>query len=141
VPDADARSLAGIMGDELEGLLLIARRNRKAGLEVLARAAALEKARPRPIARPYPVKPAIELYGEALLSAGEPGRAVVEFKAALARTPNRPAALLGLARSAHAGGAAAEAAMAAQAFLACWHAADPGRNEIAEARRLAGDHP
>jgi hypothetical protein len=141
VNDRDARELSAIMAAELRGALLTARGDRKTGLEAFAHAAALEKARPKPIARPYPIKPAGELYAEALTAAGDARAAAAQFQAALARTPNRSASLLGLARSARAAGMAAESKRAAQKFLAAWHAADPGRPELAEARRLAGNRP
>jgi predicted Zn-dependent protease len=105
-------------------------------MAAFARAAALEAKRVKPIARPYPVKPAAELYGEALLRAGDAAGAVVQFQASLARTPRRASSLLGLARAAKAAGKPAEAAKAAKAFLAAWHLADAGRSELAEARAL-----
>ena len=137
VPDADARDIAAIMAAELEGLLRIARGDREAGLGALARAAALEAKRPKPIARPYPIKPVGELYAEALADAGQTANAIAEFRKALARTPRRAAALIGLARAAAKAGQPAEAATAATEFLTVWHAADASRPEIAEARTLA----
>src|SRR6185295_12159918 len=94
VPDADAREIAAIMAAELDGLLKIARKDRAGGLAALERAAALETKRPRPIARPYPIKPAGELYAEALLDGGDAAAAVAAFQAALTRTPRRAASLL-----------------------------------------------
>ena len=141
IPDQDARDVAAIMAAELDGIVRLARRDRAGGLAALARAAALEAKRPRPVARPYPVKPAGELYGEGLLASGDAGAAVRQFQAALARTPNRAAALLGLARAAHAAGLRPEAVRAARTFLEIWHAADPNRPEIAEARRIAQRAP
>jgi len=96
----------------------------------------LEAKRPKPIARPYPVKPAGELYGEALLRAGDGAGAVTQFQASLARTPRRSASLFGVARAAKAAGKPAEAVKAAKDFLAAWHFADAGRPELAEARAL-----
>jgi predicted Zn-dependent protease len=83
------------------------------------------------------VKPAAELYGEALLRAGDAAGAVVQFQASLARTPRRASSLLGLARAAKAAGKPVDAARAAKEFLAIWHAADAARPELAEARALA----
>jgi tetratricopeptide (TPR) repeat protein len=137
VPDADAREIAAIMGAELDGLLRLARSDRAGGLAALQRAASLEAKRPRPIARPYPIKPAGELYAEALLDAGDAAAAVAELRKALARTPRRAASLLGLARASEKAGRRADAAKAAKEFLAAWHLADAGRPELAEARRLA----
>jgi tetratricopeptide (TPR) repeat protein len=137
VPDRDAREIAGIMYDELDGLLRFSRGDRAGALAALARAAALEAKRPKPVARPYPIKPAAELYGETLLSAGDAAGAVTQFQLALARTPRRAASLLGLARAAQKSGQRAIAATAAKDFLAAWHRADASRPELAEARTLA----
>jgi tetratricopeptide (TPR) repeat protein len=137
VSDADARDLAVVMGAQLDGLMRLARGDPAGGLAALARATALEAKRPRPIARPYPVKPAGELYAEALLGTGDAAGAMTEFQKALARTPRRPASLLGLARAAQRVGRRAESVKAAKEFLAAWHLADATRPELIEARRLA----
>ena len=137
VPDADARAVARIMAIELDGLVRRARGDRAGALTAFAAAAAGEGKRPKPIARPYPIKPAGELYGEALLEAGDAAGAVAQFQAALARTPRRAASLLGLARAAKKAGQRDVAVKAAKDFLAAWHLADAGRPEIAEARALA----
>jgi tetratricopeptide (TPR) repeat protein len=137
VSDADARDLAVVMGAQLDGLMRLARGDPAGGLAALARATALEAKRPRPIAKPYPVKPAGELYAEALLGTGDAAGAMTEFQKALARTPRRPASLLGLARAAQRVGRRAESVKAAKEFLAAWHLADATRPELIEARRLA----
>src|SRR5207244_11283306 len=80
----------------------------------LARATGLEAERPRPIARPYPIKPAGELYAEALAAAGDPRSAIQQFRSALARIPNRSSALLGLAQAAQSAGLHAGSTRAAQ---------------------------
>src|SRR5262249_28267799 len=100
------------------------------------RAAQLEAARPRPNARPYPIKPDVELYAEALLDAGNPQAAVREFRASLARTPRRAASLLGFAAAASAAGMRGDAERAAREFLEMWRRADPDRAEIARARAI-----
>jgi tetratricopeptide (TPR) repeat protein len=134
VPDPDAREVAQIMAAELEGLSKLARNDRAGSLAALARAAQLEARRPRPVARPYPIKPAGELYAEILLGTGDTAAAVVQFKAALARTPGRAQSLLGLARAASVAGPKAEAA---KDFVAAWHLADADRPEVQEMRALA----
>ena len=91
IPDQDAREVAAIMAVEVEGLIKLGRNDRPGALAALARAAALEAKRPRPVARPYPIKPAGELYAEILLGTGDARAAVVQFKTALARTPGRAA--------------------------------------------------
>ena len=130
--------VSSIMSEQLSGLLAIARGNRQDGLAILARAARREAARPPPIARPYPAKPAGELYAEALLGLGNPQAAVAEYRRVLQRTPQRPAALLGLARATRAMGDVAQATRTANRFLRIWHGADAERPELREARELAG---
>jgi hypothetical protein len=134
--DRDAREVAQIMAAELDGLMRLARNDRPGALAALARGARLEARRPKPIARPYPVKPAGELYGEILLGTGDAAAAVVQFKASLARTPRRAASLLGLARAASTAGQTKLAADTARDFLKAWHMADKDRPELAEARAL-----
>jgi tetratricopeptide (TPR) repeat protein len=136
VPDRDAREIATIMAAELDVAARIASGDLQGGLSALARSAALEARRPPPIARPYPIKPAAELYAEALLRAGDAAGAVERFQAALARTPRRAAALIGLARAAHAAKSDALAVTAAREFLAVWRLADADRPELKEARAL-----
>src|SRR5262249_39832941 len=130
VPDADAREIAAIMAAELDGMMRVARGDRSAGLAALGKATAAEARRPRPIARPYPIKPAAELYAEALLAGGDAAGAVQQFQAALARTPRRAASLLGLARAARKAGQRSVGVKAASEFLAAWHLADAGRPEL-----------
>ena len=137
IPDRDAREVAVIMAAEIEGLIKLGRNDRAGALAAVARGAQLEAKRPKPVARPYPIKPAGELYGEILLGTGDAAAAVTQFKAALARTPGRPAALLGLARAASATGARTESVKAANGFLTAWHLADKDRPELAEMRALA----
>jgi hypothetical protein len=48
---------------------------------------------------PFPVKPARELLGEALLEAGRTAEAAAQFTLALKRNPARAAALRGLTAS------------------------------------------
>src|SRR5439155_18944277 len=79
VPDRDAREIAAIMAAELDGVLRLARGDRAGGLASLARATDLEARRPPPIARPYPIKPAGELYGEVLAESGDPRSAIQQF--------------------------------------------------------------
>jgi tetratricopeptide (TPR) repeat protein len=100
--DHDQREVVAIMAAQLTGLLQIARGETATGLATLAKTAEAESHRPPPIARPYPIKPAEELYAEALLDAGKPALAVTHFKRALARTPQRALSLAGLAQAARA---------------------------------------
>jgi hypothetical protein len=100
IPARDEREVVAIMANQLRGLLQIANGDVTGGLATLAQTATAESHRPAPIARPYPIKPAEELYAEALLAAGKPIEAATHFKRALARTPGRALSLAGLAQAA-----------------------------------------
>jgi hypothetical protein len=106
------------------------------GLAALESAAGIEAEGPRPIARPYPIKPAGELYGEALLANGDAAGAVRAFQAALKRTPRRAQSLIGLANAAAAAKQPMLAARTARQFLEMWKGADAGRPEVEQARRI-----
>lgn len=136
-PDQDAREVTSIMIDEISAILAIARGRQAEGLGLLARASAREYSRRKPIARPYPPKPAGELYAEALTGLGQPKTAMVEFRKVLQRLPRRPMALIGLARAAAEAGDRVEARRSANEFLKVWRLADNARPELAEARQLA----
>jgi tetratricopeptide (TPR) repeat protein len=136
LPDADAREVASITADQLGGLLQFPRGSRQAGLAQIARAADAEARRPRPIARPYPIKPVSEFYGELLLGEGDARGAIAQFQRALDRTPSRAASLFGLASAAAVAGDSALSARAARQFLDIWRRADPGRSELNDARQL-----
>ena len=145
------------MAAELEGLIKLgAQRSRRVRWPRWRARAQLEAKRPRPVARPYPIKPAGELYAEILLGTGDATAAVVQFKAALARTPGRAASLLGLARAASVAGPRAGAAQGREGLPRCvasrgqgrpssprcarWHDNDetheePGTHERHETRR------
>ena len=135
-PDATNRQLAEIMAGEVAALIHLARGQGAEATAAAARAAMLESGMPRPIARPYPIKPAGELYAEVLTDTGDPAAAVRQFRAALERTPRRAACLIGLVRAAHRAGLHEEAAQAAREFLGMWHAADADRPELRDAQAL-----
>jgi tetratricopeptide (TPR) repeat protein len=135
-PDADNRRLAQIMSGEVAAVVQLARHQPADALQTLAGAARLEAQMPRPIARPYPVKPATEMYAEALLASGRAADAVKQFQASLARTPRRAASLIGLARAAEAAGQHQLAVKTAREFVAMWHLADADRQELKDARAI-----
>jgi len=80
-----------------------------------------------PSGPPAPIKPAPELYGEALLQAGKGREAQKAFETALQRMPRRSLSLLGLARAAVASGDEETAADAYGQLTTSWAAADPSR--------------
>jgi hypothetical protein len=136
IAERDSRQVASIMAMQLNGLVQFAQGAQKSALAELARAADAEAKQPRPIARPYPIKPAAELYGELLLGTGDTRAAMAQFQRALERTPRRWASLYGLASAAAVVGDGATVARAAKEFLSVWRLADGGRREPADIRAL-----
>lgn len=130
----ELREQAEVMLRQMEALDLFARGQHAAAFAMMDRAVALQARMPRPIGRPFPVKGADELYGELLFQVGRAKEAIIWFDRALARTPNRSRAVLGLARAYRNAGDAASARATYKRFLANWRLADPGLPEIAEAR-------
>jgi Tfp pilus assembly protein PilF len=90
-----------------------------------------------PISGPVFGVPTRELEGEILLGARQPAEARVAFAAALERYPNRPRALLGLARAAKQAGDRAAAREACQKLAAIWGSADAGWPGLAEVKSCA----
>ncbi len=102
-------------------------------IELLRRATSLEEALRPPSGPPDMIKPSHELFGEVLLRAGRQAEAVAQFQTALLRQPNRPRALLGLARAAK----TSDAKLAARAYadyLRTQERADARVSELDEAR-------
>jgi len=125
---------AGVMEKELSGVVLLAKGDTEAGLKLLAEAAELESRMAPPSGPPEPIKPAQELYGEALLEHGQAKEAAREFEQALLRMPNRAASLLGTARAAVKLGDGDGARRAYARLAEIWRQADPGSAELAEVK-------
>lgn len=81
----------------LTGAIALARGETERALDVLRQAVAAEAVMPYDYGPPFPVKPAGELLGEALLAVGRRTDAAEAFRAALRRAPGRRLSLLGLA--------------------------------------------
>jgi tetratricopeptide (TPR) repeat protein len=131
---AELRQQAEVMLAEMEALDVFAQGRHAEAFAILNRGASLQGRMPRPIGRPFPVKDVNELYGELLLQVGRAKEAIVWFDRALARTPNRSRAVLGLARAYRNAGDVANARAAYKRLLTNWRQADPGLPELAEAR-------
>ena len=89
---------------------------------------------------PYPVIPANELCGNLLLELSRPSEAIGYFQKTLARTPNRPKAILGLARAAQALGDKENAKRLYAEFLALWKMADSDRPELTTAKQFLEEY-
>jgi len=85
---------------------------------------------------PYPPIPAAELCGYLLLELKQPSEATSYFQKTLKRTPNRPKAILGLARAARASGDKENATTRYKEFMSVWKNADPNQSELAEASQF-----
>jgi tetratricopeptide (TPR) repeat protein len=131
---AELREQAEVMLRQMEALDLFAQGQHQAAFASMDRAAALQARMPKPIGRPFPVKDVNELYGELLLQVGRSKEAVIWFDRALARTPNRSRAVLGLARAYRNAGDTVNAKAAYKRLLTNYRLADPGLPEVVEAR-------
>jgi len=126
--------VTGVMEKEISGVALLAKGKKEEGLALLAEAAKAEDAMQAPSGPPELLKPAEELYGEALLDQGKPDEAAVQFHRSLQRMPRRSASLLGAARAATKLGHVDEARGLYADLTDIWRQADNGVPEVAEAR-------
>ena len=111
------------------------------GLALAKEAAAAEDAMSFDFGPPDVAKPAHELLGEMLLSAGKSAEARAEFERSLSDAPNRALSLLGLARSAAKAGDRPASEDAYHRLAAVWRRADPDLPEMAEVRSSASPSP
>ncbi|CAN5916040.1 hypothetical protein BH11GEM2_BH11GEM2_15470 [soil metagenome] len=131
---ANARGMSEVMENTLRGFAL-EKRDDSSGALALFRAAAVQEASlPMPFGPPIAIKPPREAAGELLLALGKPEMAYGEFSAALARTPRRTAALLGLARAEYLLGKHAASRKHYAELVGIWHAADADLPDLAEVR-------
>jgi len=127
-----ARDAAGQSNDDdlriqiraLEGIIALQSGNSEKGLTHLKKAAALEAKTPLDFGPPFPIKPAHEMYGEALLSLDRPAEALAQFQAALERYPDRALALKGKAQAAAQAGRSEVAQQARARLSSQWDSAD-----------------
>ncbi len=106
-------------------------------LAAMREAAELEDGTEKNAMTPGPIAPARELLGEMLLETHQPAQALQAFQATLQREPNRFRALAGAARAAAQTGDRSTAAKLYRRLLqVAERADDPGRPELAEARRF-----
>jgi tetratricopeptide (TPR) repeat protein len=134
-PGSGSRQLdVAVMEKEMAAVMAVASGRPADAIARMQEAIALERELPPPMGPPRPLKPASELFGEILLEMGQPREAAAELDRALARWPNRSAALLGRARAAAALGDRDTARSYYKRLLANWKTADPALPELKEAR-------
>ncbi|MGA7792182.1 MAG: hypothetical protein WCA19_04030 [Candidatus Acidiferrales bacterium] len=78
-----------IMEKEVQAAAQLARGQKDVAVRLAKEAADVEETMAAPSGPPDPIKPAMELYGEMLLEAGQPAQAAAAFEKSLERTPNR----------------------------------------------------
>lgn len=107
-------------------------------LRLMREAADMEDATEKAAVTPGPIKPARELLGEMLLQLARPAEALAAFEATLQKEPNRFRATWGAARAAETAGQREKAtAHYASLLRIAGRAGQPGRKELAEARKKA----
>jgi tetratricopeptide (TPR) repeat protein len=121
---ASARAWAEILDFELSSLLQAARGETPAAIDGLRAAAHIEEKIPYEFGPPFVDKPSSELLGEILLEAKRPAEARAAFEKALALSPARTQALVGLMRAAEQSGDAAKAAAIQAQLQSIWRHAD-----------------
>ena len=131
---ADERAYGRILQLGLRALVLTAGGDSIKALESAREAARMDDSLPMPFGPPLTVKPPHELLGELLLAMQRPADARKEFELALARTPLRARAVLGVARAERALGHGVEAAAAYRRLHGIWRGADAQVAELAEVR-------
>jgi hypothetical protein len=105
-------------------------------LAEMRHAAALEDGTEKAAVTPGPLAPARELLGEMLLQLGRPGEALDELERTLQREPNRFRTVFDAATAASRAGDVGKARSYYELLLkTCARADDPGRPELAEAKR------
>ncbi len=107
------------------------------GEAMLQEAVAITEAGSLPNGAANPLKPAHELYGEALLHAGRADEAAQQFETSLLRMPKRTLSLLGAARAYKLGGNNEKAAEKYRAFLSYWK--DDSHAAASEAKDFLAD--
>lgn len=98
-------NMVAILGYEVMAVTSFLRGNTERAVEMARMAAETEmREMSAPSGPPMPMKPAIELYGDILLSANRPAEAVVAYEKSLQWIPQRTPSILGLAKAASAAG-------------------------------------
>src|SRR6516162_1468609 len=115
-----AQLIITLQAKEAEAFAAQAADDSKGAVTKLKEAVAIEDSIDDLSQPPYPVIPATELCGYLLLELSQPAEATGYFEKTLKRTPNRPKAILGLARAAQALGDDKTAMTRYKEFLSIW---------------------
>ena len=121
---------------EAAAFLALAEKKSDEALYLMRTAATREDATEKSAVSPGPVAPARELLGDMLLELKQPAAALKEYQAVMKKEPNRFRAIYGAASAASlAGDQVSSRTLYAQLLTICVKADNPGRPELAEARK------
>lgn len=123
-PEPSYRGRLHILEQQLGAMIQAAQGQARQAVEALRAAAATEEKLPFEFGPPFVEKPSYELLGEVLLGMNEAKEARAAFEKALARTPGRTAALVGLMRAAEKTGDRKKANEVREELQTIWHRAD-----------------
>ncbi len=118
------RGRLAILEQQLGAMIKVAQGQARQAVDELRATAAMEEKLPFEFGPPFIDKPAYELLGEVLLRLNEAKEARTAFEKALARTPGRTAALVGLMRAAEKMGDRKKADEVRTKLQTTWHRAD-----------------
>jgi tetratricopeptide (TPR) repeat protein len=129
-----------IQRQEVAAQLAAARGDTAQALALFKRAAEMEDVTELASITPGPLVPAREMLGELLLAMAQPAQALAQFKATLAKQPNRYWSVYGAAQAAKGAGDAAKAQAYFRQLLAMApHADEPRRASLAAAAAAVGE--
>ena len=118
----------------------LAEGSKEQALRQMKKAAELEDGTEKSAVTPGPLAPARELLGEMLMQMNEPGQALEQFEATLAKEPGRFRALYGAGKTAQLrGNREASQKYFRQLLKTCEQADTPARPEILEARKATSN--
>jgi predicted Zn-dependent protease len=123
-PDAGGLGRLRILHDEIVAMIRHKEGATREAVDLLRAAGKLEETLPFEFGPPFIDKPAYELLGEILLDAKQAGEARGAFEKALARTPERTTALVGLMKAAAQMGDRKKEEEIRARLKAIWHRAD-----------------
>lgn len=126
-----------IQADVVGALALCADGKTQDCIDALRQAAAREDATEKHVVTPGPILPARELLADTLLMDGEPGKALQEYEAVLAKEPNRYRAVAGAMQAAEMSGDPDKMHAHAAHLLEQAAEADSDRPSLAQAKRVA----
>jgi len=119
---------------DIQAAIMASKKDYSGAILLMNKAIAIDDKLPDPSGPPRIIKPTYELFGEILLKADKPEKAIHQFKTSLLRRPNRFRSLLGIARSSKMLGNKNDASERFSKFLSIWQLADPSLPEIKEAK-------